>query len=62
MRAHRADQNPIVTPAMVPPSRPDLEVVGVFNPAVTRHEGHVVLLLRVAEAARGVPFPRLPGS
>ncbi len=55
MRAHRADQNPIVTPAMVPPSRPDLEVVGVFNPAVTRHEGHVVLLLRVAEAARGVP-------
>lgn len=55
MRAHRADQNPILTPAMVPPSRPDLEVVGVFNPAVTRHEGHVVLLLRVAEAARGVP-------
>lgn len=55
MRAHRADQNPILTPTMVPPSRPDLKVVGVFNPAVTRHEGHVVLLLRVAEAARGVP-------
>jgi predicted GH43/DUF377 family glycosyl hydrolase len=26
-------------------------VVGVFNPAVTEHEGEVILLLRVAEAA-----------
>jgi predicted GH43/DUF377 family glycosyl hydrolase len=52
MRAHRADRNPILTPAIIPPSRPDLEVVGVFNPAVTQHEGRVLLLLRVAEAAR----------
>lgn len=37
---------------MVKPSRPDLEVVGVFNPGVTRHDGDVVLLLRVAEAPR----------
>lgn len=35
---------------MVVPSRPDLEVVGVFNPGVIRHENHVLLLLRVAEA------------
>jgi beta-1,2-mannobiose phosphorylase / 1,2-beta-oligomannan phosphorylase len=35
---------------MIQPSRPDLEVVGVFNPAVVRHEGEVILLLRVAEA------------
>jgi len=35
---------------MVRPSRPDLEVVGVFNPGVTRHESDVLLLLRVAEA------------
>ncbi len=35
---------------MVRPSRPDLEVVGVFNPGVTRYESDVVLLLRVAEA------------
>jgi predicted GH43/DUF377 family glycosyl hydrolase len=40
---------------MVPPSRPDLQVVGVFNPAVTRHRGEVVLLLRVAEAPKQVP-------
>ena len=35
---------------MIRPSRPDLEVVGVFNPAVTRHGAEVLLLLRVAEA------------
>jgi len=35
---------------MVQPSRPDLEVVGVFNPGVIRHENDVLLLLRVAEA------------
>ena len=35
---------------MVGPSRPDLEVVGVFNPGVIRHENDVLLLLRVAEA------------
>lgn len=39
---------------MVLPSRPDFEVVGVFNPAVARHDGQVVLLLRVAEAPRKV--------
>ena len=40
---------------MIAPSRPDLEVAGVFNPAAIRHEGDTVLLLRVAEAPRGVP-------
>ncbi|HKG90970.1 MAG TPA: glycoside hydrolase family 130 protein [Gemmatimonadaceae bacterium] len=50
--ARRAPENPILTPAMIPPSRPDLEVVGVFNPAAVRHDGHVLLLLRVAEAPR----------
>ena len=53
--AHRAVENPILTPAMLRPSRPELEVVGVFNPGVTRQEGDVVLLLRVAEAPRDVP-------
>jgi predicted GH43/DUF377 family glycosyl hydrolase len=50
MAARRAPENPIVTPAMVRPSRPDTEIVGVFNPGVTRHGNDVVLLLRVAEA------------
>ncbi|MEO8335412.1 MAG: glycoside hydrolase family 130 protein [bacterium] len=37
---------------MIRPSRPDLEVVGVFNPAAIRHGDDIVLLLRVAEAPR----------
>ena len=51
----RAPENPIITPAMVQPSRPELEVVGAFNPAVTRHDGEVLLLLRVAEAPQSAP-------
>ena len=54
MAPRRAPENPILTPAMVAPSRPELEVVGVFNPAAVRHAGEVLLLLRVAEAPRGV--------
>jgi predicted GH43/DUF377 family glycosyl hydrolase len=51
----RAPENPILTPAMVPPSSPDLKVVGVFNPAAARHNGDTVLLLRVAEAPSALP-------
>jgi predicted GH43/DUF377 family glycosyl hydrolase len=54
MPAQRASENPIVTPAMVLPSRPDLEVVGVFNPGVIRYQDEVLLLLRVSEAPRKV--------
>lgn len=49
MPVRRESDNPIITPNMVRPSRPDLEVVGVFNPGVARVGDHVVLLLRVAE-------------
>ena len=54
MIARRAPENPILTPEVIPPSDPDLEVVGVFNPGVVRHAGEVVLLLRVAEAPRKI--------
>src|SRR5436309_1807150 len=47
--AQRHPDNPIITPAMVRPSRPDLRVVGAFNPGVTRQDGETVLLLRVAD-------------
>jgi predicted GH43/DUF377 family glycosyl hydrolase len=40
---------------MVQASSPDLEVVGVFNAGAIRHDGDVLLLLRVAEAPKGVP-------
>src|SRR4051812_29961119 len=52
MPPHRLAENPIITPAMLRPSHSDLEVVGVFNPAVTRRGREVVLLLRVAEAPK----------
>ena len=48
--AHRIAANPILTPAMVAPSRPDFRVIGVFNPGVLRVGDETVLLLRVAEA------------
>ena len=48
--ARRASENPILTPAMIAPSSTDAHVIGVFNPAAIRHDGEVILLLRVAEA------------
>lgn len=54
MPPQRCPENPVLTPTVVPPSRPDFDVVGVFNPAVIRHAGETLLLLRVAEAPRDV--------
>jgi predicted GH43/DUF377 family glycosyl hydrolase len=51
---HRAAANPILTPAMIAPSRPDFRVVGTFNPGVVRDGDDTVLLVRVAEAPRGI--------
>jgi beta-1,2-mannobiose phosphorylase / 1,2-beta-oligomannan phosphorylase len=53
--ARRFAGNPILTPAMVAPSRPDFRVVGVFNPGVLRADDETWLLLRVAEAPLAVP-------
>lgn len=39
----------------MPPSRADVRVVGVFNPAATRFGNETLLLLRVAEAPRDLP-------
>lgn len=49
MAVFRAPQNPIITPKDVKPSRPDMEVVCVFNAGVTRFNDEVILLMRVAE-------------
>lgn len=46
----RAAENPIITPSMLRPSRPDLVVIGVFNPGCISFGGETLLLLRVAEA------------
>ncbi len=49
MPVRRFPENPVVTPAMVRPSRPDFEVLCAFNTAVTTYRGETILLMRVAE-------------
>ena len=49
MTTVRVAENPILRPEDVTPSRPDFEVIGVFNAAVARYSDEVLLLLRVAE-------------
>jgi len=41
--------NPLVTPGMVPPSRPDWIVEGVLNPGAFMYQDRIGLLLRVEE-------------
>ncbi|HEV58101.1 MAG TPA: glycosidase [Phycisphaerales bacterium] len=55
MLVHRLKENPLITPADVPPSRDDYEVVGAFNPGVTVFNDEILLLLRVAERPRNRP-------
>lgn len=49
MNVFRSPHNPIIRPEDVKPSGDDFEVIGVFNAGVTRLEGRIILLLRVAE-------------
>jgi predicted GH43/DUF377 family glycosyl hydrolase len=42
----------LLRPEDVPPSHPDFEVIGVFNPGVVRHGDKTVILARVAERPR----------
>jgi len=53
MNVKRSPRNPIIKPEEVKPSRPDFKVVCAFNAGVTRHNGDVLLLIRVAEIALG---------
>jgi predicted GH43/DUF377 family glycosyl hydrolase len=57
MTAARLSTRLLLRPEDVSPSRPDFEVVGVFNPGVVRMNGEVVLLVRIAER----PCERRPG-
>jgi predicted GH43/DUF377 family glycosyl hydrolase len=49
MSIFRSEKNPIITPEDVKPSRPDFRVIGVFNCGVTKFDGEILLLMRVAE-------------
>lgn len=46
-------ENPIITPEMVKPTAPNMQVIGVFNPGAAVYQDEIVLMLRVAE--RPVP-------
>ena len=46
----RSPANPIITPEMVKPSRPDFKVDGTFNAGVTRHGNEIIMLVRIAES------------
>ena len=52
MNVYRYPENPLITPADVPPSRDGLEVVCVFNAGVARYEDETLLLMRVAERGK----------
>lgn len=54
MQVKRAMCNPLISPAQVTPSAPDLKVVCAFNAAVAEQGGDTILLVRVAETAREV--------
>lgn len=49
----RVGDGPLITPRDVPPLEPGFEVQSVLNPAAARVGDEIVLLLRVAERARG---------
>ncbi|MBA4066428.1 MAG: glycosylase [Isosphaera sp.] len=52
MTVRRLFTQRLIGPEDVPPTRPDFEVVGAFNPGAARVGGEVVLLVRVAERPR----------
>ncbi len=54
MEVNRFEQNPIITPGDVVPSRSDYEVVGAFNAGVIKFANQTLLLLRVAERPKGM--------
>ena len=49
MLVERFQENPLITPKDVKPSRNDYQVVGAFNAGATIYNDEVILLLRVAE-------------
>jgi predicted GH43/DUF377 family glycosyl hydrolase len=48
----RFNENPLITPAQIKPTRDDFEILCVLNPAVTKFKDEILLLLRVAERPR----------
>lgn len=49
MKNKRYENNPIITPKDVKPSKPMMNVLGVFNCGVAEYNNEIILLMRVAE-------------
>jgi predicted GH43/DUF377 family glycosyl hydrolase len=45
----RSNYNPIISPSDVSASKANMEVIGVFNAGVAKHNNEIILILRVAE-------------
>ncbi len=54
IQVKRCAKNPLITPKDVKPSREDFKVDGVFNCGVTKYNGDVILLCRVAESVKDI--------
>jgi len=52
MLLKRLNENPLLTPDDLAPTRDDLEVLCTLNPAAVRHGDEIILLVRVGERAR----------
>jgi predicted GH43/DUF377 family glycosyl hydrolase len=55
MAITRFPGNPIISPADIPPTREDVEVLCTINPGAVWHEGRALLLVRVGERPREQP-------
>ena len=42
----------LITPQQLKPSHPDFEILGVFNPAVIKHQHQTIMIVRVAESLK----------
>lgn len=51
----RHKNNPLITPSMVTPTRPELEVKGAFNAGAIAYNDQIILLVRIAERCRVEP-------
>jgi predicted GH43/DUF377 family glycosyl hydrolase len=50
MLVTRCEKNPLITPRLVEPSRPDFKVEGTFNAGVIDRGGETLMLVRIAES------------
>ena len=55
MIVERFAENPLITPADVPPSTDGWEVIGAFNAGAIKFKDEILLMLRVAERPTDKP-------